>query len=145
MKRLRNAWGAPRRAREPVCFHHKTPNAHRAQLYGSPKAATRPSTGVFASKHVLSLGSGCHSMADPFDLIPSQNLFECKLVAPHMSGEVSGTMLRWVILHHRGFHPHAALPGLFLIKVSTSYTKTHTGRQAHGSTGLAPWHHVRCP
>ena len=43
MKRLRNAWGAPRRAREPVCFHHKTPNAHRAQLYGSPKAVTRPS------------------------------------------------------------------------------------------------------
>ena len=43
MKRLRNAWGAPRRAREPVCFHHKTPNAHREQLYGSPKAATQPS------------------------------------------------------------------------------------------------------
>jgi hypothetical protein len=43
MKRLRNAWGAPRRAREPVCFHHETLNAHREQLYGSPKAATQPS------------------------------------------------------------------------------------------------------
>ena len=56
------------------------------------RAATR--TGVFASKHGLTLGMGCHSMAGPFDLIPSQNLFECKPVAPHMYGEASGTMLR---------------------------------------------------
>ena len=84
------------------------------------------STGVFASKHGLTLGMGCHAMAGPFDLIPSQNLFECKPVAPHMYGEASGTMLRWVILHYRGFQPHAALPGLFLIKVTASYTKTYT-------------------
>ena len=51
-------------------------------------------TGVFASKHGLTLEMGCHSMAGPFDLIPSQNLFECKPVAPHMYGEASGTMLR---------------------------------------------------
>ena len=51
-------------------------------------------TRVFASKHGLTLGMGCHAMAGPFDLIPSQNLFECKPVAPHMYGEASGTMLR---------------------------------------------------
>ena len=56
-------------------------------------------TGVFASKHALTFGSGCHSMAGPFDLIPSQNLFECKPVAPHMSGEASATMLQCTMGH----------------------------------------------
>ena len=45
---------------------------------------SKTSTGVLASKNGLALGSGCHSMAGPFDLIPLRNLFEFKVDAQQM-------------------------------------------------------------
>ena len=47
------------------CFRHKTPNAHREQLYGSPKAATQPPRLRSAAGAFWSPSSPEHAQNDP--------------------------------------------------------------------------------